>query len=172
MTFTFALRTHAPQAASPLLQCAALCYRIRGSKLQLLLITSRSGRRWTLPKGWPMPGRSMAESAAREAWEEAGVRGRLQGGCAGSYIYRKRHSPHPHMAMVFPLEVTGLDKRFPERGQRKRRWLSRRRAAALVHEPDLARLLLQFDPDELGSTPILTFGPHSPDQGGPSGFSS
>ncbi|EPX81998.1 NUDIX hydrolase [Salipiger mucosus] len=134
----------------PHLQYAALCYRRRGGKLQILMITSRGGRRWTLPKGWPMRGRTPAETAAREAWEEAGVRGTPARNSVGGYTYRKRSTRQTHLAMVFPIEVSKLDKRFPERRIRKRRWVSRRRAAEMVAQPDLAQLLLRFDPDNLG----------------------
>ncbi|MCR8547623.1 NUDIX hydrolase [Salipiger sp. P9] len=143
-----------PQTARPAqvphLQYAALCYRLRGGKLEILMITSRGGRRWTLPKGWPMRGRTPAETAAREAWEEAGVRGTPHRNCVGGYTYTKHTDPHLHLAMVFPVEVARLEKRFPERGERKRRWMSRTKAATLVAEAELAQILLRFDPNALG----------------------
>lgn len=40
---------------------------------EVLLITSLNTRRWILPKGWLMPDMTLAGSAAREAFEEAGV---------------------------------------------------------------------------------------------------
>jgi len=39
-----------------------------------------------------------------------------------------------------------LAKQFPEKGQRKRLWCSRQKAARLVDAPDLARLIRDFDP--------------------------
>ena len=51
-------------------QFAALCYRIKRGKVQVLLVTSRRTKRWIVPKGWPMEGRTPADSAAQEAWEE------------------------------------------------------------------------------------------------------
>lgn len=125
-------------------QYAALCYRIRDGKLQLLLITSRGRKRWTLPKGWPMPGRSPAKTAAREAWEEAGVKGLVNELCVGGYTYHKRSSNRPHLALVYALEVIERDKRFPERGERKQRWVSPKRAAELVDHPELSKLLRGF----------------------------
>ncbi|NDV48105.1 MULTISPECIES: NUDIX hydrolase [unclassified Salipiger] len=127
-------------------QYAALCYRIRDGKVQILLITSRGRRRWTLPKGWPMQGRSPAKAAAREAWEEAGVKGLVDELCVGGYSYQKRSSNRPHMALVYPLEVVELDKKFPERRERKQRWVSPKRAAEMVDHPELAKLLLGFRP--------------------------
>ncbi|WP_066104685.1 NUDIX hydrolase [Salipiger sp. CCB-MM3] len=127
-------------------QYAALCFRVRNGKLKVLLITSRGRGRWTLPKGWPMPGHSPAGAAAREAWEEAGIRGRAHEVCVGSYTYRKRNSPHPHLALVYPLEAASRDRKFPERGERKLRWVSPKRAAHLVEHPELARLLRNIRP--------------------------
>ena len=57
-------------------QFAALCYRIKSNKVQVLLVTTRRTGRWILPKGWPIDGLTPQKSAAREAWEEAGVIGR------------------------------------------------------------------------------------------------
>jgi 8-oxo-dGTP pyrophosphatase MutT (NUDIX family) len=64
-------------------QFGALCYRVRRGKTQILLITSRTRGRWIIPKGWPSEGLTPAQSALQEAWEEAGVTGRVQDVCLG-----------------------------------------------------------------------------------------
>jgi phosphohistidine phosphatase len=56
-------------------QSAVIAYRRRPRGVEVLLITSRKGTRWVLPKGVVEPGLSPATSAAKEALEEAGVRG-------------------------------------------------------------------------------------------------
>ena len=56
-------------------QSAALPYRVVDSQIEILLVTSRRKKRWVLPKGVVEPGMSPAESAAKEAWEEAGTEG-------------------------------------------------------------------------------------------------
>ncbi|WP_187432314.1 hypothetical protein ROLI_025700 [Roseobacter fucihabitans] len=132
-------------------QFAALCYRIKKKKLQVLLITSRGTRRWIMPKGWPMDGQTPAGSAMQEAWEEAGVRGRSDGRCLGIYSYSKDADDLgalPCLAMVYAVEVTDLAEDYPEVGQRKRAWMSRKKAAQVVDEPELARILRDFDPRE------------------------
>ena len=54
------------------LQVAALCHRrTKAGQKEVLLVTSRGTGRWILPKGWPMRGKSDAQAAAQEAWEEA-----------------------------------------------------------------------------------------------------
>src|SRR5439155_1631186 len=55
-------------------QYGALPYRLSaGSRPQFMLVTSRETRRWIIPKGSPKKGKSPHHSAAREAFEEAGV---------------------------------------------------------------------------------------------------
>lgn len=130
------------------LQFAALCWRRKRGRLQVLLVTSRRAKRWILPKGWPINGKTPAQCAEVEAWEEAGVRGRVQERALGVYGYAKRgpRGPLPCLAMVHPLEVTALAKHYPEKGQRRRKWCSRKKAAGLVGGKDLARLIANFDP--------------------------
>lgn len=130
-------------------QFAALCYRVLKNKIEVLLITSRNTKRWIVPKGWPMDGKTPAESAAIEAWEEAGVRGETNGRCIGIFSYSKDTDTQgelPCLAMVFAVEVSSLADTFPEVSERTRTWVSRKKAARMVDEPELARILLDFDP--------------------------
>jgi len=134
-------------------QFAALCYRIRDKKPQILLITSRGSHRWIIPKGWPMDGKTPGESALQEAWEEAGVRGRVIERCLGLYSYSKVVAPKkglPCVAMIYPVKVKSLKRNYPEVGQRQRKWFSPKKAAARVEEPELAQILKTFDPRLLG----------------------
>ncbi len=130
-------------------QFAALCYRVRKGKVQILLITSRATRRWIIPKGWPMHGRTPAASAAEEAWEEAGVRGTSDGRCIGVFSYSKdagELGELPCVAMVFTIKVDTLAEEYPEAKERDRVWVSRKKAAKMVEEPELSRILRDFDP--------------------------
>ena len=133
-------------------QFAALCYQSSKKSLKLLLITSRRMRRWVLPKGWPVDGMTPAQTAMLEAFEEAGVSGTIEEKCIGHYSYRKylkRNSSVPCIVAVFPVKVKGLKKRFPEIGQRHRKWFSREKAAAAVSENELKDIILNFDPKHI-----------------------
>lgn len=137
---------------SPQQQYAALPWR-RAAGLEILLITSRETGRWVIPKGWPMAGHSAAESAAQEAYEEAGVRGRLAAEPLGHYDYRKRlrgGGRKPFRVEVFALEVSEILDLWPEAHQRRRQWVSPQEAAELVHEPQLAALMLAFAGEQSG----------------------
>jgi 8-oxo-dGTP pyrophosphatase MutT (NUDIX family) len=129
-------------------QFAALCFRMRAGKPQILLITSRGSGRWIIPKGWPVDGVTPAQSAAREAWEEAGVTGKVYDQCLGLYSYSKslRGTGLPIVAMIYPVKVDALASNYPEEGQRVRKWFSQKKASSLVAQPELARILKDFDP--------------------------
>jgi 8-oxo-dGTP pyrophosphatase MutT (NUDIX family) len=134
-------------------QVAALCWRKHRHQIEVLLITSRDTGRWVLPKGWPMEGRSGPEAAAIEAWEEAGVEGKIAPDPLGFFGYDKVISPelaHPCMVSVFPLRVATLARRFPERKARRRKWFSAEKAARKVMEPELRALLLALNEGQLG----------------------
>jgi len=133
-------------------QFAALCYRMRKGKPEILLVTSRRTKRWVLPKGWPMDGASPAQGAAREAFEEAGVEGKVFDLSHGMFTYTKTLSGAeviPCAVMVYPLKVKTIHDTYPEKGERKRKWFSPAGAAKRVNEPELAHLLRHFDPADV-----------------------
>lgn len=133
-------------------QYAALCYRVVHERTQVLLITSRDTGRWIIPKGWPKKKLEGAEVAAEEAYEEAGVEGRVSDQIIGIYSYTKQLEKGdglPCMVSVYPLRVKKLLDDFPERKERRRKWFSLKKAASRVHEPELAEILLHFDPAAL-----------------------
>jgi 8-oxo-dGTP pyrophosphatase MutT (NUDIX family) len=138
-------------AAAPRLQVAALCWRRSKKGLRILLVTSRDTGRWVIPKGWPMKNRGDAEAAAREAWEEAGLRGQVSERSIGLYTYDKTLDGGrrvPVAVRVFPLEVREMLRRYPETGQRRVKWFGPAAAAQKVLEPDLKALIRGFDPDD------------------------
>lgn len=134
-------------------QNAALCFRVTKKRgAEVLLVTSRDTGRWVIPKGWPMKGKSGGECALQEAFEEAGVEGRLVAETVGLYSYDKvmdDKSLQPCVVSVYPVEVARLKSNFPERGQRERRWMSPKKAARKVAEPELRTILANFDPVQL-----------------------
>src|SRR5258706_1273501 len=69
-------------------QVAAVCYRVRGVEIEFLLVRTGSGH-WTFPKGGVEPGLTHAQAAALEAYEEAGVHGRMEEVSFTRYVRRK-----------------------------------------------------------------------------------
>jgi ADP-ribose pyrophosphatase YjhB (NUDIX family) len=132
----------------PRSQFAAVPWRRSpGGEVEILLITSRETRRWVIPKGWPIKGMSSAKSAAQEAFEEAGVRGKTHKRPVGIYHYDKRlkngRLQHVRVA-VFALQVETEAEAYPELGQREKAWVTPAEAARLVDEPELMVLLATF----------------------------
>ena len=133
----------------PRQQYAALCYRVKKKTgdLEMLLLTSRDTGRWVIPKGWPMPGKLSHEVAAREAYEEAGVRGTVETAPLGSFGYDKVLKDGiqvPCRVQVYALEVSELVKNFKEKGERSMEWVSCDEAVKRVREPELRDLILAF----------------------------
>ncbi len=145
---------HSPSAATglgpPKLQVGALCWRRSRKGVRILLITSRDSGRWVIPKGWPMRNRTEAEAAAREAYEEAGLRGAISDRSVGLYTYVKALGNGRAIlcaVKVFPLEVREMLTKYPETGQRRARWFSPGKAAKRIAEPELMAILRGFNPD-------------------------
>jgi 8-oxo-dGTP pyrophosphatase MutT (NUDIX family) len=128
-------------------QYAALAWRNRGRGRQVLLISSRDTGRWVIPKGWPIKGLSPAETAAREAFEEAGLGGRISKKPIGVFEYAKRLDDgrlQPCRVEVYALHKQIQYLEWPEQGQRRLRWFSVREAAEAVDEPDLGHIIKTF----------------------------
>ena len=128
-------------------QVAALPWRRGEDGLEILLVTSRETRRWVTPKGGRMPGKTDPEAAAIEAMEEAGVQGDIGVNPVGAFRYAKRlksGDDRMYVVAVYPLKVLIQLGAWPEAAERERRWMSLDDAAASVHEPDLAQLILDF----------------------------
>jgi len=145
---TLAPKKDEPDRGSCLGQLGALCYRTtEAGGTEILLITTRETKRWTIPKGWPIEGRKPHQVAEQEAWEEAGVVGHAKKRSYGSYDYRKKLSDGERVSAVVDVHVLAVKRtkrRFPERGERRLAWFSPDEAARLVEEPRLQKLIRRF----------------------------
>lgn len=131
------------------IQVAALPWRSTEKGIEVMLITSRDTGRWVLPKGWPEGGEMRWQAALREAGEEAGLVGTISEQEIGRYFYGKNLKSGLEQRCevhVFPLEVESVEARWPEKGQRVRKWFTPRIGASRVREPELAEILSLFNP--------------------------
>jgi 8-oxo-dGTP pyrophosphatase MutT (NUDIX family) len=129
------------------LQYAALPWRLKAGTLEILLVTSRQSKRWIIPKGWPIEGLSAPAAAAQEAFEEAGLVGKVSFERLGSYHYFKRLKNGvtvPCKVDVYPLEVMRQRREWPEKHQRTLKWCAAVEAATAVTEADLKLLIRRF----------------------------
>ena len=126
-------------------QFAALPMKVDGDETLVLLVTSRDTGRWVLPKGWAEKHLSGKALAAKEAYEEAGIRGQVTGGSIGSYTYDKQlpgGKAVECLVDVFPMRVSRLLSKWPEAKQRRREWFTLAQAAMLVDESELVEMFL------------------------------
>jgi 8-oxo-dGTP pyrophosphatase MutT (NUDIX family) len=106
---------------------------------QVCLVSSRSGKRWVIPKGNLEPGKTAGEIALQEAWEEAGLAGILRPEPVGSYLYDK--AGLTCYVAVYLLTVTQSVDEYPEREMRERSWVSFAQALLRVEEVGLREIL-------------------------------
>ena len=127
-------------------QYGALPYRFNhDAALEILLVTTRQSRQWIIPKGWPIKGLRPAKSAAREAFEEAGVVGAKS---IGLFTYKKMLDGNGVGVNcevgVFPLLVKRQSETWPEIEQRVVQWVAPDRALSLIKDPGLKALVAAF----------------------------
>jgi len=130
-------------------QVAALPYRKRRGRTEILLITTRETKRWMIPKGWPMEGRTDYNAAKQEAFEEAGVKGRIGKLQLGHFLYTRSQNSgavSSYRAVVYPLEVEKMLGSWPEKKERFRSWFAIEEAVEALNEEGLIEILAKFDP--------------------------
>ena len=120
-------------------QSAVVPYRIGSDGLEVLLVTSRRGSHWVLPKGIVDPGLTASESAAKEAKEEAGVEGAVGARSLGKYRYKKWGGTCK--VEVFPMEVTAEADDWLESQTRKREWMTVAEATKRLSKKGLRKIV-------------------------------
>lgn len=120
-------------------QSGVICYKIERGNIHILLITNRKGNRWIIPKGMVERGMSAAESAGKEALEEAGVLGIISPSSPGRYRYRKWGGICE--VEVFFLRVTRLLEEWEEQAFRERSWYRLEEAVNLIRELELQEMI-------------------------------
>jgi 8-oxo-dGTP pyrophosphatase MutT (NUDIX family) len=130
----------------------AIPYRHVDGEIVFLMITARSTGKWIFPKGGPMEGLTPAETAAEEAYEEAGVRGRVGAAPAGHYHTFKAlpGGKAPVVVEMYPLEVAEQFDDWPEKDERRRHWVTLAEARRLLSEPGLVALAEKIAGGESG----------------------
>ncbi len=127
-------------------QCGVLPFSVDDNgDIRVLLVTTRGSRQWVIPKGWPMRNRTAADSAVREAYEEAGLLGSVVGETPiGCYRYAKRRGSRKAAIFevsVFLFAVERQLAKWPEKAERKTRWFAPEEASAFVASSELAEIL-------------------------------
>ena len=129
------------------IQTGALPWRLAPKNgIEVLLVTGRRSGRWTIPKGWPMPRKTLAEAAEQEAFEEAGVRGTIDPNPLGTFRHVKQLMIVGDVEVDIVVHALWVDReleKWPEIGQRKRKWFKPKEAAKRVDSPELSEMIRQ-----------------------------
>jgi phosphohistidine phosphatase len=120
-------------------QAAVIAYRRVGAGVEICLIRRYDTRVWGIPKGLVDPGHTLEETALNEAWEEAGLMGRLVGPSVGTYDYEKWRTTFA--VAVFLMEVHRAADEWLESKIRERKWVSLDDARALLNEHPIHPIL-------------------------------
>jgi phosphohistidine phosphatase len=123
----------------PIRQACAVPYRWRGGELEFCLVTSSRKGRWGFPKGIVDPGESLRQTAIKEAREEAGLRGRVEGRLLGHYTYSKWGCTLTVAAYL--MRVVHESETWEEARWRQRRWFRPGKARAKIGRQGQAELL-------------------------------
>jgi phosphohistidine phosphatase len=121
-------------------QSSVIPYRLHDGRPEILLVSSSQRKHWVVPKGIRDPGLTPQESAAKEAWEEAGVEGQVAKDALGSYRYEKWGATCT--VDVFPMEVTRTipEDEWEER-HRGREWVAPEVAQRRLRQAELKPLV-------------------------------
>jgi 8-oxo-dGTP pyrophosphatase MutT (NUDIX family) len=120
-------------------QAGAIPFRWRKGTLEVCLIRNKGTKKWKIPKGFVDSGETPEQAALKEAWEEAGITGRLVGGLIGSYEYEKWGEELT--VSVFLMEVTGEEDDWQESRLRERGWSSVEEAFSMLRKHPVKPLL-------------------------------
>ena len=119
-------------------QACVIPFRHLGKEISYCVITSYDNKRWIFPKGFVDGDESLEETGLKEAFEEAGLRGRVLGPPLGRYVYSKWGSVMD--VTVLLMEVGRADESWLE-DVRLRRWTSGAEALKLIGKPELREML-------------------------------
>ncbi len=118
-------------------QYGVLPYFYQSGKIKIILITSRISHQWIVPKGNRVPNKTKRESALQEAYEEAGLTGKLNKDLKFCFKIMS-HGEKAELTLYLMRVNNPLSADWPEKKQRKRIVVSTKRAQSLVEWPELA----------------------------------
>jgi phosphohistidine phosphatase len=124
-------------------QSGVIPYRSAKKELQILLITTRSGNNWTIPKGIIEDELDGPESAMKEAFEEAGLIGNIDETIYWQFRFRKWGGICD--VKLYPMIVENELDDFPESELREKKWLSVKEAIKLIKFEQVRDYILELE---------------------------
>lgn len=123
-------------------QSGVIPYRVVDGEVEIMLINTTHSNDWGIPKGGLEPGLKRKVNAAKEAYEEAGIKG-VVGNIIGMYTYIKGSTSKKQNVFVYGMVVTRELREWPEAHRRVRKWVSAEEAQRLLPKK-IAKLVKQL----------------------------
>jgi ADP-ribose pyrophosphatase YjhB (NUDIX family) len=122
-------------------------FDISGDRMAVMFVTSQKRGRWILPKGDLKINETHKQGCKREAFEEAGVRGKLLTDFPMTVVIGKSngHKVENVIVTYYPLLVTTQTDKWPEDAKRERHWSLLDKAHKVTERADYLQLIKQFD---------------------------
>jgi len=99
-------------------QSGVIPFFVEEGIFKVVMISSRSGKKWIFPKGYIEFGYTARESAAKEAHEEAGIYGEVLKKPVGSFDYHRNGLVHE--VIMYPMIIEKISDLWPEKDYRTR----------------------------------------------------
>ena len=121
-------------------------YKVEDECVWVMIVTSQTRKRWIFPNGNIEKGETGAQAAAREAFEEAGVKGCIDKKHTINATIGKSATDGIEDVAVefFALEVLKQTDKWPEKNERKRRWLTLEKAQSMIKDEDFKAVIAAF----------------------------
>jgi len=124
-------------------QAGVIPYLEIDGQLMTVMVTARSRSSfWLFPKGHIEADLTPEQSAAAEAYEEAGIRGLIRKKAVGTYRYSKLG--RIYRVKLFPFKVKKLLKKWPEAASRTRHIVTFDEAIIHLEDPAMQELALKL----------------------------
>ena len=126
----------------PFRQSSVLPYQVGENGLEIMMVTSIRRRRWIIPKGVVEPDMTPQDSAAKEAFEEAGIKGIVIPEPLGRYHYKKWAGIC--RCDVFAMKVETVLDEWQEQDDREREWVDAKEAVDRLRHKRLKTIVRRF----------------------------
>ena len=124
-------------------QSAVIPYRLSKNGLEILLITSIKKKHWIVPKGYVEFNLTPFESAKKEAYEEAGILGSNETIEVGTFKLNKPVGTC--LIKVFTMEVHEVLDDYPEKNDRKSKWVTPEEASGSIAIPEIGQMIKELN---------------------------
>jgi len=122
-------------------------FDVKDDRIAILFVTSQRRGRWIFPKGDLKAKESHKKACKREAFEEAGVSGKILKNYPMTVTIGKSGNNGIEQVAVtyYPMLVTSQEDKWPEDDKRERHWGLLNDAPRVIDRHDFLELIRQFE---------------------------